>query len=97
MTTRARTSLSGGQERVATTRRRQSVWWSLERATLTRVHATLHWAQAMKKMRTDTRASGRARTSTAYASPPKASAAWHVAPRERRARRMTRTSTSRMR
>jgi hypothetical protein len=53
-------------------------------------------AQVMKK-RTVTRASGRARTSTACASPPKAFAAWHIAPQARRATRMTRAPTARKR
>jgi hypothetical protein len=45
----------------------------------------------------DTKASGRARTSTACASPPKDFAAWHIAPQARRATRMTRAPTQRKR
>jgi hypothetical protein len=44
-----------------------------------------------------TRASVRARTSTACASPPKAFAAWHIAPQARRATKMTRAPTPRKR
>jgi hypothetical protein len=58
--------------------------------------ATLHRAQVMKK-RTGTRASVRARTSTACASPPKVFAAWHIAPQERRATRKSRAVTPRKR
>jgi hypothetical protein len=61
MTTRARTSPSGGQGGVVVTRRRSERWLP-ERATSTRALATLHQAQVMK-LRTGTRASGRARTS----------------------------------
>jgi hypothetical protein len=49
------------------------------------------------KKRTGTRASGRARTSTACASPSKAFAAWHIAPQARRATRMTWAPTPRKR
>jgi hypothetical protein len=56
----------------------------------------LHRAQVMN-MRTGTRASGRARTSTTCASPPKAFAAWHIAPQARRATRMIRAPTPRKR
>jgi hypothetical protein len=49
------------------------------------------------KMRTGTRASGRARTSTACASPPEAFAAWHIASQARKATRMTRAPTPRKR
>jgi hypothetical protein len=42
-----------------------------------------------------TRASGQARTSMACASPPKAFAAWHIAPQARRATRITQTPTQR--
>jgi hypothetical protein len=66
------------------------------RATSTQAPATLHRAQVMKK-RTNTRASSRARTSTACALPPKAFAAWHIAPQERRATWMTRALTPRKR
>jgi hypothetical protein len=62
------------------------------RATSTQAPATLHRAQVMKK-RTSTRASGQERTSTACASPPKAFAAWNIAPQARRATRMTRAPT----
>jgi hypothetical protein len=41
----------------------------------------------------DTRASGRARTSMACASPPKAFVAWHIASESRRVGRMIRTPT----
>jgi hypothetical protein len=64
--------------------------------TSTQARATLHRAEVMK-MRTDTRASGRARISTACASPPKAFAAWHIAPQARSATRMTRAPTPRKR
>jgi hypothetical protein len=94
-TTRARTSPSGGQGGVVVTRRRNGRWW-LVRATSTQAHATLHRARVMKK-RTGTRASGWARTSTACVSPPKAFAAWHIAPQARRATRMTRALTPRKR
>jgi hypothetical protein len=49
------------------------------------------------KKRTGPRASGQARKSTACASPPKAFAAWHIAPRARRATRMTKAPTPRKR
>jgi hypothetical protein len=66
------------------------------RATSTQAPSTLHRAQVMKK-RTGTRESGRARTSMVYASPPKAFAAWHIAPQARRATRVTRARTLRKR
>jgi hypothetical protein len=66
------------------------------RVTSTQAPATLHRARVMKK-RTDTRASSRARTSTAYALPPKDFVAWHIAPQARRATRMTRATTPRKR
>jgi hypothetical protein len=50
----------------------------------TQARATIRQAQEMKT-RTGTRASGQARTSTACYSPPKAFAAWHIAPQARRA------------
>jgi hypothetical protein len=80
---------NGGHEK------KEGAWWPV-RARSTQAPATLHRAQVMKK-RTGTRASIRARTSTACASPPKASAAWHIAPQARRATRMTRAPTSRKR
>jgi hypothetical protein len=49
------------------------------------------------KKRTGTRASVRARTSTACASPPKVFAAWHIAPLARRSTRMTRAPTPKKR
>jgi hypothetical protein len=49
---------------------------------------SFHQAEVLK-MRTDTRASSRARTSTAYASSPQAFVAWHIAPQASRATRMT--------
>jgi hypothetical protein len=85
----------GSQGRVVITGRRSEQWWPVQ-ATSTQAPATLHRAQVMKK-RTGTRASGRARTSTACASPPKAFAAWHIAPQARRATRMTRAPTLRKR
>jgi hypothetical protein len=94
-TTRERTSPSGGQGRVMVTRRRSGRWLSVQ-ATSTQAPASLHRAQVMK-MRTSTRASGQARTSTACASPPKAFAAWHMALQARGATRMTRTPTPRKR
>jgi hypothetical protein len=93
--TKARTSLSGGQEGVVVTKGRSGRWWPV-RATSTHAPATLHRAQVMKK-RTSTRESGRARTSTACASVPKAFAAWHIAPQAKRATRMTRAPTPRKR
>jgi hypothetical protein len=66
------------------------------RAASTQAPATLHRAQVMMK-RTDTRASSRARTSTACASLPKSFAAWHIAPQARRATRMTQALTLRKR
>jgi hypothetical protein len=95
MTTRARTSPSGGQGTVVVTRRWSERWWPVQ-ATSTQAPATLHRAQLMKKG-TGTRASGRARTSTVCASPPKAFAAWQIAPQARRATRMTRAPTLRKR
>jgi hypothetical protein len=91
--TRVRTSPSGGRGRVVVTRRRSERWWPV-RATSTQAPATLHRAQLMKK-RTGTRASSRARTSTACASPPKAFAAWHIAPQARRETSITRAPTPR--
>jgi hypothetical protein len=77
MTTRARTSPREGREGVVVTRRR-SVRWLLVRATSTQAPATLRRAQ-VTKLRTGTRASSRARTSTGYAKLPKAFAAWNIA------------------
>jgi hypothetical protein len=85
---KGKNKLSRGQGRMVVTRRRSGRWLSVQ-LTSTQAPATLHRAQVMK-MRTGTRASGQARTSTAYASPPKAFEAWHIAPQERRATRMTR-------
>jgi hypothetical protein len=76
--------------------RRRSGRWLPAQATSTQAPATLHRAQVMK-MRTGTRASSQARTSTAYASPPKDFAAWHIALQARRATRMTWALTPRKR
>jgi hypothetical protein len=72
-------------------KRRSERWWPV-RATMTQAPAALHRAQVMKK-RTGTRASVRARISTACASSPKAFATWHTIPQARRATRMTRAPT----
>jgi hypothetical protein len=76
-------------------KKRSERWWPVQ-ATSTQAPATLHRARVMKKI-TDTRASVRARTSMACASPPKAFAAWHTAPQARRSTRTTRAPTLRKR
>jgi hypothetical protein len=87
---------SEGRPRKSGGHKKKERRWLQAQATSTQAPATLHRAQVMK-MRSGTRASGRARTSMACASPPKVFAAWHIAPQARRATRMTRAPTLRKR